>query len=243
MSLSVHGQHTAWFSHRVGRHMHVRTFGRGGARVLVFPTSGGDHNEWPNRHMPRVLAEHIGKGWLTLFCIDSNHDASWYDKRLPPRERAARHLGYDAYLRDELLPFTASVCGPSYLIATGASFGAYHAMTFGLRHPHLVNRILGMSGMYDIGPMTGHSDDGLVYQCNPRAFIPNEWQVERLDAMRRQDIIMAIGDGDGMIQENRDFSGVLWSKGIGNALRVWDGFAHDWPWWERMLVKYIGGHD
>ena len=28
-----------------------------------------------------------------------------------------------------------------------------------------------------------------------------------------------------------------------NALRLWDGFAHDWPVWERMLPMYIGGHD
>jgi esterase/lipase superfamily enzyme len=243
MSLSVHGSHTSWYSHRVGRQMHVRWFGTGGARVIVFPTSGGDHNEWPNRRMQHVLGEHIGKGWLTLFCIDSNHDASWYDKRISPRDRAMRHLGYDGYIREELLPFTTNVCGNSYVIATGASFGAYHAMTFGLRHPTLVNRILGMSGMYDISGMADGSGDDLVYHCNPRAFIANEWQNERLEAMRRQDIIIAIGDGDPMIQENREFSTLLWNKGIGHALRVWNGFAHDWPWWEKMLLKYIGGHD
>ncbi|NIW45829.1 MAG: hypothetical protein GWN30_14090, partial [Gammaproteobacteria bacterium] len=23
----------------------------------------------------------------------------------------------------------------------------------------------------------------------------------------------------------------------------WDGWSHDWPYWERMLRHYIGGHD
>jgi len=82
-----------------------------------------------------------------------------------------------------------------------------------------------------------------VYKCNPAAFIPNEWQQERLDALRRQDIIIAIGRGDPSYAENEAFSGALWRKGIGNAFRIWDGHAHDWPWWERMIVKYVGGHD
>ncbi|MCX7701889.1 MAG: hypothetical protein N2039_13505 [Gemmataceae bacterium] len=46
-----------------------------------------------------------------------------------------------------------------------------------------------------------------------------------------------------MHESNQRLSHVLWSKGIGNALRLWDGFAHDWPVWERMLPLYIGGHD
>ncbi len=239
----VQGQHTSWFSHRVGREMHVRWFGHGGARVLAFPTSMGDHNEWPNRRMPDVLWEHISKGWITLFCIDHNHDSSWYDKGIPPRERARRQGLYEGYVREELLPFTEHVAGNGFLIVTGASFGAYHAMTFGLRHPHLVNRIIGMSGMYDIAGMADDSPDDLVYQYNPHAFIRNEWEQHRLDAMRRQDIIMAIGEGDPMVHENREFSGILWQKQIGNALRVWNGFAHDWPWWEKMIVRYVGGHD
>ena len=46
-----------------------------------------------------------------------------------------------------------------------------------------------------------------------------------------------------MYENNREFSAILWNKGIGNALRVWKGWAHDWPYWERMIRQYIGGHD
>ncbi len=238
----VAGRHTSWYSHRVGRQMQVRWFGHGGARLLVFPTTMGDHNEWPNRSMPDVLRDHIEQGWLTLFCLDSNHDASWYNKQISPHERARRHLQYDSYIREELLPFTAYQVGQSFLIAAGASFGGYHAMSFALRNPTLVNRVIGMSGMYDIGGMVDGSRDELVYRCNPHAFIPNEWDHERILAMQRMDIILAIGEGDPMCMENREFSAILWKKGIGNALRIWDGFAHDWPWWERMIVRYVGGH-
>jgi esterase/lipase superfamily enzyme len=65
----------------------------------------------------------------------------------------------------------------------------------------------------------------------------------RIVAFRQQDNILAIGLDDPSAQNNTQFSGVLWSKGIGNALRVWDGWAHDWPYWEKMIRQYVGGHD
>jgi esterase/lipase superfamily enzyme len=239
----MHGHHQSWHSPNVGRQMHVRWFGHAGARVLVFPTTMGNHDEWPNRYMPDVLREQIERGWIQLFCLDHNHDLSWYNKQIRPHERARRHLQYDRYLRDELLPFTQHVNGNPFVIATGASFGGFHAMSFGLRHPEQVHRIIAMSGMFDISGMTGGYTDELVYACSPMAFMEHEWEPSRMAAFRRQDIIMAIGDGDPFIQENRDFSALLWRKGIGNALREWRGHAHDWPWWEQMIGKYIGGHD
>ena len=64
-----------------------------------------------------------------------------------------------------------------------------------------------------------------------------------LDALRRQDVILAVGRADRLVGQNRDLSGKLWAKGIGNALREWDGVAHDWPTWQRMLTLYVDGHD
>ena len=75
-------------------------------------------------------------------------------------------------------------------------FGAYHAMSFGLRFPHLVNRIIGLSGLYDISRQaSGHMDHN-VYAANPMAFMAHEHDHGRLEAMRRIDIIMAIGRDD-----------------------------------------------
>ncbi len=243
MSTRIPGRHHSWYSQATGKQRHVRWFGHGGAHVLAFPTTMGDHNEWPNRYMPDVLREHIEKGWITLWCLDHNHDLSWYEKGIHPGARAWRHLMYDRYIRDELLPFTRHVNPNDFVIATGASFGAFHAMSIGMRNPHLVQRIIGMSGTYDITGMTGGYSDANVYACNPFAFIPNEHDAARLAALRKQDIIIAIGSGDPHIQQNVDFSGLLWEKGIGNALRVWNGWAHDWPYWEEMILKYVGGHD
>ncbi|MBV6520137.1 MAG: hypothetical protein MNPFHGCM_00242 [Gemmatimonadaceae bacterium] len=243
MSTRVPGQHRVWYSPAVGREMHVRWFGHGGAHLIAFPTTMGNHNEWPNRYMPDVLREHIEKGWIQLWCPDHNHDASWYDKKAHPGHRAWLHLRYDAYIRDELLPFMRHVNDNQFVIATGASFGAFHAASIALRNPGLFHRLIGMSGTYDIKGMTGGYSDANVYACNPFDFVQHEKDPRRLDALRRMDIILAIGRGDPHFDENCDFSALMWKRGIGNALRVWDGHAHDWPYWERMIVTYVGGHD
>jgi len=239
----VHHEHQGWYSPSLNRYMHLQVFGHAGARVLVFPTSMGTHAEWPDRRMHEVLRDHLEQGWIQMFCLDQVHGESWYANGIHPGAAAWRHLQYLEYVRAEVLPFTASRNGNPFVITTGASFGAYHAACFGFRHPDLVHRIIGMSGLYDIKRLTGGYSDQNVYLCNPSDFMRSEWEAPRLDALRRQDIIFAVGHDDPACDNNHELSGVLWGKGIGNALRIWDGFAHDWPVWEKMIRLYIGGHD
>ena len=218
-------------------------FGHAGARVLVFPTSQGKFYEWEDRGMIRALGDHIHNGWLQVYCVDSIDSESWYCGWAHPSGRAYRHMQYDAYLFNEVLPFSERKNSNPFVITVGASFGGYHAMNFGLRHPSHVNRILAMSGLFDIRRFTdGYYDDN-VYYNNPIDFIANEHQPERLELLRKLDIIIATGREDSLIESARALSAVLWAKGIGNALREWDGWAHDWQYWEKMLLLYIGGHD
>ena len=100
-----------------------------------------------------------------------------------------------------------------------------------------------MSGMYDVKSMTEGYSDSNVYACNPFDFMRHEYDPGRLASFRQQNIILAIGKEDPSYENNREFSRILWERGIGNALREWDGWAHDWPYWERMIRLYIGGHD
>ena len=232
-----------WHSASLDRDMELLVFGHGGARVLVFPTSMGRFFDWEDRGMIASLHEHLAQGWVQLFCVDSVDSESWYAKTRPPVDRARRHVQYDRYLVTEVLPFTTEQNSNPFLITTGASFGAYHAVNFALRYPHLVGRALGMSGYYDIKRWTnGYSDDN-VYFNNPCDFLTNEYEASRLEALRRLDIILATGRDDSGYPNNEHLSHLLWSKDIWHALRIWDGWAHDWPWWQRMLLLYIGGHD
>ena len=223
--------------------MELLVFGRAGARVLVFPTSMGRFYDWEDRGMIEALGEHLERGWVQLFCVDSVDAESWYAKGKHPAQRAQRHEEYERYVLYEVLPFTTERNPNLFLIATGASFGAYHAVNFAFRRPRVVQRVIGLSGLYDIKRQTNGYSDPLVYAHDPSHYMIDEANPDRLAALREMDIILAIGRDDPSRPDNEHLSEVLWSKGIWHALRIWDGWAHDWPWWKQMTLRYIGGHD
>jgi esterase/lipase superfamily enzyme len=232
-----------WVSPALQRDMELVVFGHAGARVLVFPTSCGRFFDWEGRGLVRSLGEPIERGDMQLICVDSVDRESWYAPGRPPGEKAWRHAQYDQYLVAEVVPFSLQLNPNPFLISTGASFGGYHAVNFGLRHPDLVRRILGMSGLYDIRRFVRDHYDNNVYFNNPCDFIAGEHDPGRLAALRGLDIILAVGHDDSLYGSNQRLSDLLWQKDIWHALRVWDGFAHDWPVWEKMLHLYLAGHD
>lgn len=223
--------------------MELLVFGHGGARLLVYPTSMGRYFEWEDRGMMHALGDPIAHGNLQVFCVDSVDAESWYAKYRHPHDRAVRQGQYEDYILREVLPFSQSRNGNPYLIAAGASFGAYHAVSMGLRNPWTFHRVLGMSGLYDIREQTDGYYDDLIAQHNPSHFVSTIDDPHRLEAMRRMDIILATGRDDSFVENNRYLSRALWDRGVGNALRLWDGWAHDWPWWKDMIRMYVGGHD
>lgn len=239
----MHRQYHRWHSPALNRPMEFLEFGHAGARIIAFPTSGGSFHEWEDRGLVDALREPLERGWFHLFTVSCVDRESWYARWKHPGGRVWRQEEYDRYIADELLPFTQWKNPHPYVIATGASFGGYHALDFGLRHPDRVNRILAMSSLVDIRRFADGFHNETLYSHSPLEFIPGEHDHPRLETLRNQDIIMAVGRGDGLVHSNRELSSKLWEKGIGNALREWDGFAHDWPIWQRMLPMYIGGSD
>jgi esterase/lipase superfamily enzyme len=232
-----------WYSPSLNRDMELLIFGHAGARMLVFPTSLGKFYEWEDRGMIWALREHLERGWIQMCCVDSVDAESWYAKWAHPGGRAWRHVQYENYIVYEVLPLMASKNWMPYLIVSGASFGAYHAVNFALRHPDVTNRVIGMSGIYDIRRWTdGYVDDN-VYFNNPASYLENEHDAGRLALLQRLDITLAIGRDDANRGNTEHLSKLLWDKGIWNAVRLWDGWAHDWPYWQRMIQLYVGGHD
>lgn len=230
-----------WWSPSLHRDMELLEFGHGGARVVAFPTSRGRFFEWEDRGMPRALEHGLNHGWFHLVCVDGVDAESWYAYHTHPGARAWRHEQYTNYVMNEVLPWVWGRNGHPYTVFTGASFGAFHALSMGLRFPDRVNRVLAMSGLADIKMFLGDYHNETVYLQNPVDFIPNESDPWRLDRLRQQSIILAVGREDKLLHQNRELSGKLWGKGIGNALREWDGMAHDWPVWYDMARMYLGG--
>jgi esterase/lipase superfamily enzyme len=236
-------EHHRWYSPSLQRDMELLIFGHAGARLLVFPTSQGRFFEWEDRGMMVALGEHIERGWLQVYCVDSVDAESWYARWKHPGARAWRQVEYENYILREVLPLSSQKNGNSFLMTTGASFGAFHALSMALRHPHIFNRAIGLSGIYDIRDWTDGYHNDTIYFLNPVEFIANEHDWGRLELLRRLDIILVAGRDDRLRYSSEELSTVLWDKGIGNALRIWDGWAHDWPWWQQMLRLYLGGHD
>jgi esterase/lipase superfamily enzyme len=218
-------------------------FGHAGARVLCFPASRHPFSDWEDRGLVAALASRVEQGHFQLFCLDQVDSESWYGWHLHPAARARRYVQYEQYLFYEVLPFTLQHNDDPFLIVTGPSFGAYHAVNFALKHPEHVGRVLGLSGIYDVKRFIDGYYDDVIYFNNPVDYLANEHDPGRLNALRRLDVILAVGRDDPLLGCNRRLSDLLWARGIWHALRVWDGFAHDWPVWAQMLPLYLGGHD
>jgi esterase/lipase superfamily enzyme len=230
-----------WYSPSLQRDMEMLVFGHAGAKLLIFPTSQGRYFEWEDRGMMDTLSDHIGRGWLQVYCVDSVDAESWYANWKHPVDRARRNEDYERYLLNEVLPFAAHRNPNPFVITTGASFGAYHALNFALRNPHRVDRVIGMSGLYDIRRFADGYYDHHIYWHNPSHYVSDHDDPRWLAAVRRLDIILVTGQDDSFRDNNQYISNALWSRGIWHALRLWDGWAHDWPWWKQMLRRYIFG--
>jgi esterase/lipase superfamily enzyme len=223
--------------------MELLVFGHHGAPMLVFPTSQGKFYEYEDRGMVGALHEQIERGWIQLICVDSIDSESWYCRWAHPSGRVVRHMQYEHYLLNEVVPFVRSFNGNDFWMTTGCSFGAYHALNIALRHPWLFRRAIGLSGIYDIRGWTDGFYDDNIYFNNPVDYTANLHDPQQIGALQRMDIIIATGQDDANRQSSEQLSANLWKHGVGNALRLWDGWAHDWPWWQQMILTYVGGHD
>ena len=66
-----------------------------------------------------------------------------------------------------LVPFIQADSHTAELIATGASFGAFHAVNFCLKRADLFPVAIGMSGVYDVTVQGGGERGDAVYFNNP----------------------------------------------------------------------------
>ena len=228
-----------WWSPSLGRDMEFLWFGKFGRPVLLFPTSAGRFYENEDFGLARSLEDKVNAGEIQLILIDTVNNESWYNRNIHPAIRVARHVQYDSYLRNEVVPYAFNRAQRGDLVVYGASFGAYHASNFAARHPDVVNRAICFSGIYDIhSQLDGYWDENCYFNC-PTAYIPN-MDGEHASRVARVSWVIATGEYDTLIRQNGEFSELLWSKGVGNHFEVWRGvFGHDWPWWREHLRRFV----
>ena len=229
-----------WFSSRLGREMELLVFGHAGLPVLDFPTSGGRFFEFEDRGMVAALAGRIDAGQLQFFCVDSVDMESWYNRHAPPRWRIARHIQYENYLLEEVVPFIRARNSDPHLVALGCSFGGYHAANIAFRHPDVFTGMLSMSGAFDLARFLDGYYDQDVYFNLPTHYLPNLGDPWFFDRYNRNTYVLATGWDDQCLGQNQNLDRILSSKGIPHQLYVWDSYnAHDWPTWQRMMQQYL----
>jgi len=235
----MYREYGKWWSPSLGKEMELLWFGKFGRPVMLFPTSAGKYSENEDMQLSASLADKVAAGEIQLVLVDTVNNESWYDKSVHPAIRAARHVQYDAYLRNEMVPYVFNRAQRGDLTVYGASFGAYHAANFAAKHPDVVSRAVCFSGVYDIHSfLDGYWDDNCYFNC-PTAFIPN-LNDEGAAQLARVGWVIATGEHDTLVQKNREFSALLSSKGIPNYLEIWPGvFGHDWPWWREHLRRFV----
>ncbi len=234
-------EYQKWYSSRLGRDMEMLVFGHGGLPMLVFPTSMGRFYEYEDNGMIAAVSHLYEQGQLQAFCVDSVDTESWYNKSAHPRDRVLRHLQYESYVMEEVMPFLRNRNWSRRIMTTGCSFGAYHAMNLALRHPDLITDCVCMGGAYNIRRFLGGYSDDNVYFNNPPDYLANMgdgWQMDQYRNNHR--FVLATGDYDICLGENFQMAHTMGTKYIPHTLDVWgNGTAHDWPWWHGMAQKFF----
>ncbi|MDX1621108.1 MAG: alpha/beta hydrolase-fold protein [Nitriliruptorales bacterium] len=246
MSVKLHDlrvdrqEHVHWYSDALGRGMDLEWYGHAGRTFLWFPSFGGRYYDLEGFGMVEAIQHLLDAGELRIVAVDSVDNDSFGADHLPPAERLSTHERYDRYLAEEVVPWIHDVTADDGPIGTvGMSFGAYHAVNFGFRHPDLVDKVVGLSGAYDIHDMLdGYWDLSAYYHC-PVAYVSNmddDW-IGRLSEL---DISIVSGEDDYLAGAARDMIGVLEAKGIPHRGHVWGHpYGHDWGWWRRQVTHYV----
>ncbi len=84
-----------------------------------------------------------------MFCVDSVDAESFY-AHVPPADKIARHLQYERYILQEVLPLIMFRPSFTNLIAAGCSLGGYHAVNIAFRYPEFFNKVVAMSARFDL---------------------------------------------------------------------------------------------
>ena len=235
-----------WWSDHLQRDMELLIFGHAGAKVLIFPTRDGRFYEYENLGIVKTLASKIDQGHLQLYCIDSVYQESFYCNWAHPSGRIRRHIDFEGYVLNEVLPFMHQKNPHECVISHGLSLGAFHAANIAFRHPHLFKKLVAFSGRYDLTLSVESFSDLLegyynedIYFHTPSHFLPNLDCDKQLSKLKEMDIILVIGKEDPFLENNQQLSYILSEKGINHQLILWDQRAHSGYYWRRMAPLYI----
>jgi len=226
--------------------MELLVYGHAGTRVLLFPTRTARFYDYENWNIIESIKHYIEDGCLQIYSLDSIDQESFYCFWAHPQGRIQRHIQYENYILNEVIPLTSIKNPNPFLMSVGCSMGAYHAMNIALKHPHLFGKLVALSGRYDLTLKLGMFDDlfsgyysNTIYYNVPSHYIPNLPEGDQLQQIRKMKVTIVCGKEDVFLANNREFSETLKSKSIQHDFYEWDGMAHKAKYWRQMLPMYL----
>lgn len=226
--------------------MELLIFGQAGRPIIFFPTRMARFYDYENWGIIDALKEKINNNELQIYCVDSIDSESFYNNEVFPSVRIARHLQYERYLLEEVIPLIYLKNNNNNIETAGCSMGAYHAINLAFKYPWLFKKTVGISGRYDLTYAPGNFRDLLngfyneqVYFNMPKQYISNINDEHLLGALRNMEIILAVGETDPFFEGNQLLSCILSERGIANHLFIWDHDAHKPHYWRKMVPLYI----
>ena len=241
----MHREYHKWHSPNLGREMELLIFGHAGIPVLFFPTRCARFYDYENWGVLDEVQGKIDNGIYRFVCLDSIDNESLYCYWCRPEDRIKRHLLYEKYILEEVIPLVYGE-HPRQLMAAGCSMGAYHAVNLVFKNPLLFSKVVGMSGRYDLnyemGSFRNLFDDYWdqdIYFNMPSQYIPNMEDLNWLELLKKVEIILALGEEDQFLQNNSQLSDSLNEKQIPHSLYVWEREAHKPKYWKEMLALYF----
>jgi len=236
------------WSTSLNKDMELKVYGHAGLPAVVFPTGCGRFYEFEDFGMVEAVSLYLESGKLQLFVVDSVDCESWMAHWMFPGDRGWRHLQYDKYVMDEVVPFVRDYSGyDGRLMTAGCSMGAYHAANFLFKHPDVFGTVIALSGFYGPQHFVGEYMDDNVYFNFPLCYLPNLTEPWFIDQFRDSDIIICVGQGaweEDCLRETRALEEDLHSLGVHAWVDYW-GFnvSHDWPWWRKQFAYFLGELD
>ena len=234
---------TSWHSPSTNREMPIAMYGWHGFAILMIPTAAADYLEYERFQLIDSMAPFINAGKCKVFSINSMNNESWMNYGMNGRDKMVRHLAFNDYIYNEVIPYIKSnTSWDTPIITCGASFGALHSANLFFKRPDLLNGCLAMSGVYDLTEYTRGYYDQDVYFNSPMHYMPNlsdHYLLERIRSSGHIHLVTGSGEYEDPDSSKR-FARVLYDKGIWYELDVWGpDMRHDWPTWRDMLPHYL----
>jgi esterase/lipase superfamily enzyme len=228
----------------------VIAYGHYGRPVVAFPSENGGSHDWESQGMVDAIAGLLDGGKVKLYCVPSFDRESWTRDDLPLEERARRHGHYEWWVLTRLVPFIQADSHTAELIATGASFGGYHAVNFCLKRADLFPLAIGLSGVYDVTAVDRAAQGGrertdAVYFNNPMDYVANLGGDHLGWLSAHASLLLVCGQGQwedttGALESTKRFGSLLGEKGIRHEVDLWGhDVPHDWPSWQRQIAHHL----